>query len=113
MLTLLLPTRGISLDGGFTVTFDNVSEEGWSKHYTLEDVRNGVREEIEINGIDYVVIVGQKTIVKQLVRAKRSRNLYFIENNVSCAYLQMSASVTKQQIHHHFRNRVVSLPSCV
>lgn len=82
LYTFMLPGRDISVDNGFTITLDNVAEDGWSRHYSFAEVREGQRNIITINGVDYVVIVGQKTIVNQLVKDRQNGIFYFIKNNV-------------------------------
>lgn len=81
LYSLILPNRDALLTSGFTIKFDNI-DSGWSKHYTFEDIKNGDKETIDIDGIEYIVVIGRKHIVKQLVKAKKSRRLYLIENDV-------------------------------
>ena len=79
--SLMLPKRDVLITSGFTVTFNKING-GWSKHYTFEDVKNGIREIIEIDGVDYVLLIGRKHIVKQLIKARTSRRLYLIEDDI-------------------------------
>lgn len=84
LYTLILPNRDATLTSGFTIKFDkiNIFDGGWSKHYTFEDIKNGSRETIDIDGTEYIVSIGRRHITKQLVKARTSRRLYLIENDV-------------------------------
>lgn len=81
LYTFMLPNRNVSVSTGFTIEFFSLPTR-WTKHYSFEDVQNGIRETIEVNGEDYVLLIGRKHIAKQLVKARLSKRLYLIEDDV-------------------------------
>ncbi len=82
LAVLLVPNSQADLTAGFTLNFPGLNS-GWSKHYTFEELRTGLRDTLIIDGREYVIVAGLKNIVKQVVRAKDSDKKYLIEDNVS------------------------------
>jgi len=81
LFTLMIPDRNANLDSGLTITLDNI-DNGWSQHYSFENIKEGARETITIDGIDYILAIGHKVIPKMLIRAKKSGKFYLIEDNI-------------------------------
>lgn len=81
---LFLPNRNAAVESGFTLTFDNIKNgaAAWSKKYSWQDIKNGTRDTLKIDGIDYVVAVGANYITRQLVKAHDSRRLYLMIDSV-------------------------------
>ncbi|MAF13367.1 MAG: hypothetical protein CMI53_00535 [Parcubacteria group bacterium] len=83
LYTLMLPHSNVALNSNFSVNFTNIFEDdNWFKRFTLADVKNGVRETIKVNDVDYVLVIGYKTIANKLVRSKRSGEHFLIKNNI-------------------------------
>lgn len=84
--TLMLPTTNSGLNSGFNIHFTNVyGDDSFYKRYTLYDVKEGIRETITVDDVDYILVIGYKTIAKKLVRNKETKKLYLIEDNIAQA----------------------------
>jgi hypothetical protein len=81
LAVIFLPAKGAALTAGFTLEFPNL-EVPFSKHYTFEELRDGVHDTITIGDQKYIIRVGLKNIVRQIVRAKGRNRLYLIEDNI-------------------------------
>lgn len=82
LYVFMLPEKTLDINKGFTIKLDKITENGWEKHYTFAEAAKGQRDIVTVNDVEYVVIIGHKNIVRQVVRAKHGRELYYIENNI-------------------------------